>query len=519
MHGLYKQAKLQAVTRAAFTSIRFFLSQATFMRSHRDSYDYTYLLQHCIGTKSIKQVHAQIIIGGFEQNPFVATKLVGKYTECSDSNMVDARKVFDCLWDRDVFMWNMVIQGYANLGPFVEALNVYVAMRGSGVSANRYTYPFVLKACGAMKDRRKGQVIHGQVVKSGFDSDVFVGNALVAFYAKCQEVETSRRVFDGIPQKDIVTWNSMISGYTVNGYADEALVLFHAMLKDETIRGPDSATLVGVLPACVQEAATQEGLWIHSYIIKSGMEVDAALGSGLISMYANCGRLKSAQDVFDRISDKNIVVWNAMIRCYGMHGHADEALKMFSELVEIGLRPDSVIFLCLLSTCSHAGKVAKGWELFERMGDYGIEKNDQHYACMVDLLGRAGFLGEAVEFIKTMPVRAGKDVYGALLGACRIHNNIELAEEVAGKLFVMDPDNAGRYIILAKMYEDVGRWEDAATMRKTLGEKKIRKPFGCSSIEVDCVRHTFGVEDESHPFTEQIFDTLERLDRIMEKSQ
>ncbi|KAJ7953181.1 Pentatricopeptide repeat [Quillaja saponaria] len=315
---------------------------------------------------------------------------------------------------------------------------MYDDMRSRGIRANRYTYPFVLKACGAGKAYKRGQVIHGHAVKSGFDLDLFVGNGLVAFYAKCQEVKMSRKVFDEIPDKDVVSWNSIISGYATNGYVYEALLLFHAMLKDGVIGAPDSATLVGILPACAQAAVIHAGFWIHSYIIKSGMQLDAALGM-----------------------------------------------------------------------------LEKGWQMFESMEAYGVEKMEEHYACMVDLLGRAGYLNKAVEMIESMPMKAGKNVYGALLGACRIHNNIKLAELAADKLFVLDPANAGRYVILAKMYEDSGRWDDASRLRKLLREKEIRKPTGYSSIEVDSIRHVFAVKDESHPFTEPIFETLEGLDRIM----
>ncbi|XP_015872642.2 pentatricopeptide repeat-containing protein CRR2, chloroplastic-like [Ziziphus jujuba] len=520
MHGLFGRCAELLVSRRKWDTLGSFpfLFAARICTGHhcRDSYDYTYLLEQCKSKKSVKKVHAQIVIGGYEQNPFVAAKLVGKYVEY-DSNMEVASKVFDSLLDRDVFVWNMVIQGYANLGPFEEALDLYHQMRLSGLSANRYTYPFVLKACGAMKDGNKGQLVHGHVVKLGLDSDLFVANALIASYAKCKDVVISRKVFDNILEKDIISWNSMISGYTVNGHVDEALMLFPAMLQGHTTCLPDHATLVSTLPACVQASAIHVGFWIHSYVIKSGMEVESALGSGLISMYANCGRVSIAREVFVRIKDKNAVAWSAMIRCYGMHGYADEALQMYSQLLESGIHPDEVIFLCLLSACSHAGMVAKGWEIFKEMDDYGIQKNDNHYACMVDLLGRAGFLDQAVEFIESMPVQPGKDVYGALLGACRIHNNIELAEEAAKKLLILDPDNAGRYVILAKMYEDAGRWEDAARVRTAVRENKVRKLTGCSSIEVNCIHHTFGVDDMSHPLTDQIFITLERLDRIMEE--
>ncbi|KAM7516090.1 hypothetical protein LguiA_005673 [Lonicera macranthoides] len=505
------------LARVAFTSIRNFICEVACMGPQTDPYEFTYLLKECSGTENIRKVHGQIIVKGYEQNLFLAAKLVGKYGECSDSNMEDARKVFDCLLDRDVFLWNTIIQGYANSGPFVEALGIYNEMCQNGVCANCYTFPFVLKACGAIKDGNAGQVVHAHVIKSGFEFNLFVGNALVAFYAKCQEINASQRVFDEIPEKDIVSWNSIISGYTINGHASEALTLFHAMLQNHYIGGPDNATLVAILPACAQVSAIREGLWIHSYIVKAGMAIDPALGSGLIALYANCGRLNSARNVFDRIYDKNIMVWNAIIRCYGMHGHGDEALELFSRMVENGLQPDGVMFLCLLSTCSHAGMVSKGRELFEQMRYFGVERGNEHYACIVDLLGRAGFLNEAVEFIQTMPLEPGKDVYGALLGACRIHNNMELAEEVAEKLFVLDPYNAGRLLILVKMYEDAGRMEDAARVRKLMREKKIKKPLGCSSVEMDCIFYTFGVEDESHPLTERVFDMLERLDRIMEE--
>ncbi|KAL6283084.1 hypothetical protein ACE6H2_014013 [Prunus campanulata] len=519
MNGLARQAELLLVSwREPFRLLGFFIGGVrTYMTPHyRDSCHYTYLLQHCRSTKSIKKLHAQIIIGGFEQNPFVVAKLVGKYVECSEPSMETARKVFDRLLERDVFVWNMVIQGYANVGPFVEALKMYDRMRLSGVPANQYTYPFVLKACGAMKDGKHGLIVHGHVVKCGLHSDLFVGNALIALYSKCEEIEISRRVFDEIPWKDSVSWNSMISGYTANGYPHEALKLFRAMLQDHATSLPDHATLVSILPACVQASAIEVGFWIHSYTIKSSVEVDAALGSALISMYASCGRVTIARVIFDQISQKNVVLWSAMMRCYGMHGHADEALQMFSQFVESGLHPDGVVFLCLLSTCSHSGMVTKGLELFEEMGDYGVEKNEKHYACVVDLLGRAGLLDQAVKLIESIPMQAGKDAYGALLGACRIHNNIELAEEAAEKLFVLDPENAGRYILLASMYEDACRWEDAARVRKLLRDKNVKKPTGSSSIEMDCTYHTFGADDESHPYTDQIFNTLERLDRIIE---
>ncbi|KAF5185502.1 Pentatricopeptide repeat-containing protein [Thalictrum thalictroides] len=505
------------LSRLQLCSVRLFSEARIWVGPYKNSYDYTRLLQHFTNIKRLKEIHAQIITSGYEQNQFLAAKLVSQYVEYSGSSMDDARRVFDCVLERDILLWNVVVRGYANRGPFGEAISIYNQMRLSGVCANKYTYPFLLKACGAMGVSITGQLLHCHIVKGGLEFDLFVGNSLMAFYAKCREVEVSRKIFDGIHGKDIVSWNSMIAGYTQNECPSKALVIFHQMLQFDSPCFPDHATVVAVLPACAQEAAIKEGMWIHCYVIKSGMEVDVSLGSGLIAMYGNCGRLDIAKDLFLRLQERNVVVWNAMIRCYGMNGLADSALKMFSQMVDCGIHPDGISFICVLSACSHAGLVDRGWELLRKMGDYGVETWEEHYACMVDLLGRAGKLDEAVKLIESMPIKGGKHVYGALLGACRIHNNIELAEEVAERLFVLDPNNAGRYILLAKMYEDVGRLNEAATLRKTVGKKQIKKQFGCSAIEVDCVLHTFGVEDKSHPLEGQIFDTLEQLGRVMEE--
>ncbi|KAK9164603.1 hypothetical protein Syun_005505 [Stephania yunnanensis] len=477
---------------------------------YRDSYDYTRLLQRCGDIKTLKEVHAQIITSDNEQNQFLAAKLISRFAELGHLSMDNARKVFDVMLERDVVLWNTLIRGYAHYGPFVEALRAYEEMRLSNVCANQYTYPFLIKACAAMADDINGEIIHAHVVKSGLDLDLFVGNALLAFYAKRHRLELSRKVFDEMPSKDIVSWNSMIAGYAQNEYAKESLALLHQML--QVVYAPDHATLAGVLPAL----QSKKECGFIGYIIKSGMEVSAALGSGLIAMYANCGRLDAARGLFDRIQEKNIVVWNVIIRCYGMHGLGNEALDMFSQMLKCGIKPDGISFICVLSACSHAGLLQKGWELFEKMENYGIPKGDEHYACMVDLLGRAGRLDESLEFIKSMPVSPGKDVYGALLGACRIHSNLELAEEVAQKLFVLDPHNAGRYLILAKMYEDVGRRKDAASVRMLMREKQVKKPLGCSAIEVDSVFHAFGVEDEMHPMKDQIFETLKQMEKVKE---
>ncbi|KAK9075748.1 hypothetical protein SSX86_004077 [Deinandra increscens subsp. villosa] len=493
-------------------SVRCFVS----FESKKASHELNRMLTECEGSiRCINKMHAKIITGGYGQNVFIGSKLIGMYAGLEQSHMNHARKVFDHLLQRDVFLWNMMIQAYANSGLCIEALGVYKEMCDKDVVVDKYTFTFVLKACSVIKDETTGRVIHGYVVKRGFYFNVFVGNALVALYAKCRMMEACRRVFDEIPEKDVVSWNTVISGCANNDLFIEAVELFHSFVHDESFSMPDHATVVSILPACAQVAEIRLGLWIHCYTIKTGLTNDAMVGSGLIAMYGNCGHLDYARQVFDQIYERNVMVWTAMMRGYGMHGNPQEALNLFSNFLEGGFHPDGVVFLCLLSTCGHAGLVAKGREIFKQMEDYGVERSHEHYACMVDLYGRAGLLMEAVEFMNSMPMLPEKDVYGALLGACRMHNNIELAEVVAEKLFVLDPNSGGRYVTMAKIYGDGGRLKDAAAVRKMMVKKNIKKPFGFSSIKVDSVVHTFGVEDETHLRSEEIFDMLAGLDEVM----
>ncbi|KAL5702412.1 hypothetical protein ACHQM5_027634 [Ranunculus cassubicifolius] len=504
------------ILKTKYYPVRYFSRSRKWTFPPKDSYEYTRLLQRCMSIKTLKEIHSQIISSGYIQNQFLAAKLVSQYVEYSASNMDDARRVFDCVLERDILLWNVIIRGYVNKGPLSEALSIFEQMQWNGVCANKYTYPYVLKACAVMGVKVKGQLIHSHLVKAGLEFDLFVGNALVTFYAKCHEIEISQKVFDEMLVKDIVSWNSMIAAYAQNGCPNEALKLFHQMLQDVTHCGPDHATFVSLLPACAQEAALKEGMWIHCYVVKSGMILNVALTSGLIAMYGNCGRFGVSWDLFSRSQEKNIAVWNAMIRCYGMNGLTNDALELFYKMIDSGIQPDGISFISVLSACGHGGLIDKGWELFGNMRDYGVERWEEHYACMIDLLGRAGQLDEALTLFKSMPMERGKSVYGALLGVCRLHNNLQLAEEVAERLFILDPQNAGRYILLAKMYEDAGKLTDAARLRKTMKEKHVKKPLGSSVIEVDSMLHIFGAEDKSHPLKGKICDTLGQLEKVME---
>eukprot|EP01018_Ginkgo_biloba_P030284 Gb_21439 [translate_table: standard] len=581
-----------------------------------DSSTYASLLQACTKVKSLplgNQVHAQMLMAGYDQDAFLGTKLVNMYAMCG--NRENARLVFNKIRTRNVFLWNAMIRAYATSGPCEEALALYYQMRRSGMYPDNFTFPFVLKACASLSALQEGKEIHYHVVRSGFESDVFIGTALIDMYAKCLSIEKARHVFDKTSQRNLVSWNAMIAGYAQNGYADEtlklfrqmqaegikpdsvtivsvlpvcahlqilqegkeihnyiirggfdsrvsvgtslidmyakcgyvedarhvfdkmfrrdvvswnamiagyaqnghankALALFHQMQHDEVT--PNSVTLLSVLPACAHLAALQQGKWIHDYTIRSGIESDVSVGTALIDMYAKCGSIEIARQLFEKMSKRDLVSWNAMIAGYAMHGHGENALALFSQMKQTGMKPDHITFIGVLSACNHAGLVDEGWHYFDCMSrEYCITPRVEHYACMVGLLGRAGHLDEAQELIKRMPFEPDAGVWGTLLGACSVHCNIELAERVSKHLFVLEPKKAGNYILLSNIYAAAGRWDGVAKMRTMLKDKGLKKSPGCSWIEIENTVHPFLVGDRSHPQSEKIYSILESLSEQM----
>jgi pentatricopeptide repeat protein len=309
----------------------------------------------------------------------------------------------------------------------------------------------------------------------------------------------------------------MIAGYTQNGLANEALSIFHEMQLSGT--KPNAVTMVSVVLACARLAALQQGKCFHAYIIKCVFDLNVVLETTLIDMYAKCGKVEIARQMFDNISRKNVVSWTAMIGGYAMHGLAEDAHALFIQMVQVGMKPDHITFTHILYACTHAGLVEEGWKYFNCMKqDYSITPRVDHYACMVDLLGRAGHLDEAQELIKHMPLEPNAGVWGALLGVCRTHGNIELAKHVAERLFELEPEDAGNYVLLSNIYAAAGRWDDAAKVRTMMKSKGLKKTPGCSLIEVNKKVHSFLVGDQLHPQSEQIYAVLENLKMQMKEA-
>eukprot|EP01018_Ginkgo_biloba_P002796 Gb_01184 [translate_table: standard] len=490
-----------------------------------------------------KEIHCYLIKRGIELNMFVGNALLDMYAKCG--SVENARQVFDNMSQRDVVSWNAIISGYARKGCRDEAMNLFCQMplvnvkpnlitwnamisrfaqngqsdeslklfhqmQLAGMKPDPVTLTSILSACADIAALQQGKEIYGYIIRRGFESDIIMASALLAMYAKCGKIHDARCVFDKIYQRDLVSWNAMIAGYAQNGYGNEALQLFLQM----QLAGvkPDSSTIVSVLPACAHFAALQQGKEIHAYIIRNRYELNAFVVNGLIDMYAKCGNIENARQVFDKMSERDVVCWNAMIAGYGMHGHGEDALSLFNQMQQTVVKPNHITFIAVLSACSHTGLLDKGWQYFDSMSqDHHIIPTVEHYACMVDLLGRAGRLDEAYEFIEKMPLKPNAGVWGTLLSSCRVHCNIELAERVAECLFELEPENAGFHVLLSNIYAEAGRWDDVANVRTRMKDNGLRKKPGSSWIEVRNQVHSFVVGDKSHPQSKKIYAMLESL--------
>eukprot|EP01018_Ginkgo_biloba_P037439 Gb_29879 [translate_table: standard] len=481
-----------------------------------DNFTLSFVLKACASLSFLQEgrkIHCQIVRTGFESHVFVGNSLIDMYAKCGSIDV--ARQLFDTMSERDVVSWNAMISGFVQNGRANEALTLFYQMQLADVQPNCVTVATVLSACAHVGALQQGRWIHDYIIRSGFECDIFLGNSLIDMYAKCGNIDVARQFFNKMPKRNVVSWTSMITGYSQNGHADDACTLFQQMLLAEV--KPDPVTMASVLQACAHLGALTQGKWIHRCILRSGLEADVSVGNSLVAMYAKCGSVEIARRVFDKMSERNVVSWSAMIAGYGMHGHGQDAVALFVEMQQTDTKPDHITFICVLSACSHAGLVDDGWQYFNSMiQDYCITPGLEHYACIVDLLGRAGHLQEAQDFIKMMPLKPDAGVWGALLSACRVHCNIQLGECVAEHLFALEPKNAGYYVLLSNIYAATGRWDEVAKVRTMMKESGVRKTPGCSFIEVNNRLYAFIVGDRSHPQSEKIYATLEALARQME---
>ncbi|KAK6918929.1 Pentatricopeptide repeat [Dillenia turbinata] len=459
-------------------------------------------------------VHAQIFRLGFESNVVVQNGVVAFYAK---GNQIErARIVFDGLRDRTVVSWTSMISGYTQNGQPREALAIFSEMRELDVELDWIALVSVIKALTDVEDLEQGMAVHGNVLKMGLELEHDLAIALTAMYAKCGEVEIARSLFDKRKIEHVLLWNAMISGYAKSGFAEEAIELFKNM-KYVNLK-PDSVTVRSAVLASAHMGSLELAKWMDDYISNSEYKDDIYVNTALIDMYAKCGSVESARAVFDRALDKDVVVWSAMIMGYGLHGMGREAINLFETMRQVGMWPNDVTFVALLNACNHSGLVDEGRFYFYRMKDYGIEPRHQHYACVVDLLGRSGHLEEAYDFIMDMPMEPGVTVWGALLGACKIHRNVKLGEYAAEQLFELDPKITGHYVQLSNLYASSRLWTGVAKVRILMKKKGLQKDLGYSLIEINGKLQVFRVGDKSHPESKEIFEELENLEKRLREA-
>ncbi|KAJ0976565.1 hypothetical protein J5N97_012039 [Dioscorea zingiberensis] len=483
------------------------------------------LLNRATNPAHLPQVHARLIKTNTSDNNFYLSKLLSLYVHY---DLLDAaRLLLDAAKKPNTLVWNILLKAYADHGLFSDALSLFQRMRRSGVPPDCYTFPFLLKACEILFI---GSSIHALVMKLGLEANLHAQNSLLGVYCRCCCVEDAQKVFDEmaerdvvsytalvsgyakvgmlesamelfelIPERDVVSWGAMISGFAQNGFPEEALFLFQEMQRFGGVALSEVA-LVSAISSCASLGLRSLGLWLHAFMIRHGIDVSAFTGTALVDMYGKCGDLDCAIQVFQSMNEKSVATWNSMIGVLAVNGSVLKALSVIEEMVDGGIMPNSVTLSNVLSVCRHGGLVEEGRHYFKSWSrEYGIVLNLDHYGCMVDLLGRAGCVDEAYRLIQSMPMEPNEVVWGALLGACKIHGNINLAEKALERLVELDPENGGNYTLLSNMYAELGRWEDVERVRAMMRDGTVVKTRGCSSINLNSTIHEFSAGNESHP--------------------
>lgn len=547
-------------------------THATKPKSNASLYSISDLLKFCKTPIDLKQIHARFIQKGLEQDHFLVTQFIS--TSNSVSHISYSTSLFDRVLSPTTFLWNSLVRGYCEKLQFVDTISLFVRMKREEGVPDRYTFPSLLKACASEGKVMEGMALHGSILRCGVDGDLYVTTSLVNLYGKCGLIDCARKVFDGMSEKNVVSWTAMIVGYSsignlveakrlfdsmpernvaswnaiiggymkmgdlknaenvfdempeknivsyttmINGYAkagdmvsarslfqkapERDIVAWSALISGYAQNGqpneavktflemgsgnvkPDEFVLVSLMSACSQVGNLDMAKWVDSYATKCFVDLHGAHArAALIDMNAKCGNMERAMNLFEEMSKRDVISYCSIMQGLSIHGRGDQAVSLFERMLDEDLTPDEVAFTVILTACSRAGLVDEGWHYFEIMSKYSMVPSPDHYACIVDLLSRSGRLKAAYELIKSVPAQPHAGAWGALLGACKLYCDSELAEVVASRLIELEPLNAGNYVLLSNIYAAAERWLDVSLVRNQMNERGVRKIPGCSWI-------------------------------------
>ncbi|CAA2964727.1 pentatricopeptide repeat-containing At2g21090 [Olea europaea subsp. europaea] len=534
-----------------------------------------FLLKQCTKLKSIKEgkwVHLHLkLTGSKHPSTFLSNHMIDMYAKCGDH--VKARLVFDKMSTRNLYSWNNMLSGYAKLGMvkpalrlfykmperdvvswntmvmayvksgwFDEALRFYKMLRRLDIGFNEYSFAGVVTVSVKLRELWLAMQVHCEVLIAGFLSNVVLSSSIVDAYAKCGQLGDARKLFDEMVKRDVLAWTTLVSGYTQCGDMKSAREIFDAMPEKNPISWtalisgyakngmglealklltkmimlgvePDQFTFSSCLFTCANLISLEHGRQIHSHLTMKGTRPNIVVLSALIIMYSKCGSLEEGKRVFDTVKNKqNVVLWNTMITSLAQHGCGEQAIKMFTDMVNLGVKPGRVTFLVLLNACSHSGLVQEGLSFFDSMAScYDTIPDQEHYACLIDLLGRAGMFDEVMNQLKKMPCQPDDRIWNALLGVCRIDGNIELGKIAAKHLIECEPQSPAAYLLLSSIYAALGRWESAEEVRKLMNERQVNKDQAVSWLEIEQKLHLDYRPIRLHPSKNESYSVLEQL--------
>ncbi|XP_043707805.1 pentatricopeptide repeat-containing protein At2g44880-like [Telopea speciosissima] len=498
-----------------------------------NSFTFTILLKSCKSSKDLvdaRELHTDIVKSGYGSSVFVGNTLLDFYAKTS-TNLDLAYRVFEELPERDVVTWNSMIGAYLTHGDTESAIKFFGSMphrnivswnsiiSGLSKAENMESAQLIFERMPIKNQVSWNAIITGYVrlgdlktAQSIFDKmpekTVVSWTAMISGYAKARDITSANNLFDLMPIKSVISWNAMIAGYIDNDLFDQALSVFHNML----INGkcvPNETTLISILSACSHLGAHEQGKWTDSYIKKNKFDLSIPLGNALIDMFAKCGDVENAEAVFHRMPKKCVITWTSMVSGLAINGRCRDAVALFNTMHTEGTQPDDVIFIAVLTACTHGGLVEEGKKVFDEMvHGYNIKPRIEHYGCMVDLLGRAGKLDEAVRFVMSMPLKPNAVIWGTLLSSSKTCGNEEIVDFVTREILELEPLNPGYLTLISNLNASNQHWEGVLSVRTAMRQEGIEKVPGCSSIQVGDTVHEFLAKDRRHRHQKEIYEAL-----------